>query len=136
MSSSALAVQIFLKMDRLDLARKEIKKMTDVDEDAIITQLAIAWVYMASVNNICFQKIKVSSTFFTNLFKGEKLQDAYFTFQEQADKNVSTSMLLNSQALCFINQAKYEEAVSLLQEALDKVKQTEKRKKKIIILDL
>ncbi len=74
--------------------------MTDVDEDSIVTQLALAWVYMAS---------------------GEKLQDAFFTFQEQADKNVSTSMLLNSQALCLINQAKYDEAVSLLQEALDKV---------------
>jgi len=96
---SALSIQIYLKIDRLDLAKKEIKKMTDVDEDAIITQLAIAWIYMAS---------------------GEKLQDAYFTFQEQADKNASTTMLLNSQALCFINQAKYEEAVNLLQEALDK----------------
>lgn len=53
--------------------------------------------------------------------KGEKLQDAYFTFQEQADKNTATTMLLNSQALCYINQGKYEEAVSLLQEALDKV---------------
>ena len=37
-------------------------------------------------------------------------------------------MLLNSQALCFINQGKYEDAVSLLQEALDKVKKLKKKK--------
>ena len=49
------------------------------------------------------------------------MQDAYFTFQEQADKNTPTSLLLNSQALCQINQGKYDEAQSIMQEALDKV---------------
>jgi len=96
---NALATQIYLKLDRLDLAKKEVKKMIEIDEDAIITQLAIAWVSMSS---------------------GEKLQDAFFTYQEQADKNSTTSILLNSQALCQINQGKYEEALSLLQESLDK----------------
>lgn len=99
LESSALAVVIYLKLDRIDLAKKEIKKMIEVDEDAIISQLAVAWVSMAS---------------------GEKLQDAYFTFQEQADKNSATSSLLNGQALCQVNQGKYDEAQSLLQEALDR----------------
>lgn len=99
LESSALAVVIYLKLDRIDLAKKETKKMVEVDEDAIISQLAVAWVSMAS---------------------GEKLQDAYFTFQEQADKNSATSSLLNGQALCQINQGKYDEAQSLLQDALDK----------------
>lgn len=36
------------------------------------------------------------------------------------DKHSSTIMLLNGQATCFIGQAKYEEAETALQEALDK----------------
>lgn len=96
---SALAVEIYLKLDRVDLAKKEVKKMIEVDEDAVITQLAVAWVSMSA---------------------GDKLQDAYFTFQEMADKNTGTSALLNSQALCQINQGKYDEAESLLKEALDR----------------
>lgn len=95
----ALAIQIYLKLDRHDLAKKELKKLVEIDEDAIVTQLANAWVNMAT---------------------GEKLQDSYFTFQELADKNSATSYLLNSQALCQINQGKFDEAQSLIQEALDK----------------
>ena len=50
LESSALATQIYLKLDRHDLAKKEVKKMIDVDEDSIVTQLAGAWVGMATVS--------------------------------------------------------------------------------------
>jgi len=87
-------------MDRVDLAKKEIKTMQEIDDDAVITQLASAWLNLQ--------------------LGGDKLQEAYYTFQELADKNTSTAMLLNGQATCFISQGKYEEAESALQEALEK----------------
>lgn len=100
LESLAITLDILLKMNRIDLAKKKLKEMQDKDDDATLTQLAQAWVNVA--------------------VGGDKLQDAYYIYQELVDKYGSSPILLNNQAVTFIGQGKYEEAEAALQEALDK----------------
>jgi len=97
---SALSVQIYISLDRLDLAKTEIGRMQQNDEDATLTQLAMAWFNLA--------------------VGGEKCQDAYYIFQELIDKYSSTISMLNAQATCYMRMGKFEDADSNLQEALDR----------------
>lgn len=49
-SSSALAVQIYLQMDRLDLARNEVATVKTWAEDALLLQMMEAWVDLRVVS--------------------------------------------------------------------------------------
>jgi len=95
-------VQAYLKISRLDLARKQLQAMKNAEDDATLTQITEAWV---------------------NIYLGgEKTQEAFYIFQELAEKHSVTVRLLNGQAVCHIHAGRFEEAEDLLMEALERVR--------------
>ena len=97
---AALRIQILLKMNRLDVAQRELAELTNSsDDDAVVTQLAQGWVYAA--------------------MGGSKCEEASYIFQELMDKFDPTVMLMNSLAVCKLHMEQYPEADELLQSALE-----------------
>ncbi|MEW5307331.1 MAG: hypothetical protein WDW36_009736 [Sanguina aurantia] len=97
---SALCVQVYLKMDRLDKAESQLKAMTSSDDDATITQLATAWVGVA--------------------VGGAKVQEASYIFQELGDKYNWTASLYNGRAVCAMKAGQWEDAERDLLDAMNK----------------
>jgi len=100
MEGLALLIQIYLRINRIDLAEKELKNLQQQDEDATVTLLATAWVNLA--------------------LGGEKVQDSLSTFQELLDKYNPTVLLLNGLAACSIQMKRYSEAEKYLLQAIEK----------------
>ncbi|KAI9337363.1 coatomer epsilon subunit-domain-containing protein [Zopfochytrium polystomum] len=97
----ALTVQIYLKMNRPDLARKEVAAMKAWADDATMAQLVEAW---------------------TNLFAGdEKTQEAFYTYDELSSSSTSAARpkLLVGKAVARMQAGKHDEAEELLLEALN-----------------
>mmetsp|Transcript_65408 Transcript_65408/g.206700 ORF Transcript_65408/g.206700 Transcript_65408/m.206700 type:complete len:289 (+) Transcript_65408:146-1012(+) len=96
----AMEVQICLKMNRPDVAEKQLKIMSAMDDDATLTQLATAWVGIG--------------------LGGAKVQEAAYIFQELGDKYNWTVKLLNGSACCNMKMGRPEEAERELLDALTK----------------
>ncbi|KAB2601603.1 coatomer subunit epsilon-1-like [Pyrus ussuriensis x Pyrus communis] len=100
MELNALTIQIFLKMHRSDYAERQLRLMQQVDEDHTLTQLAMAWLSLA--------------------VGGSKIQEAYLIFQDLSEKSQVTSLILNGKAVCCMHMGNFDEAETLLLEALQK----------------
>jgi coatomer protein complex subunit epsilon len=94
----SLLVTCFLRIYRLDLAENALKKMSDINDDATITQLTTAWFYLAK----------------------EKFNEAETLFGELLDKYGESVVLLNGKALVYMHQQSYEKANKILVSALAK----------------
>jgi Coatomer epsilon subunit len=46
----ALLIQLYIRIDRLDLAEKHLKVMKSADEDSTLSMLASAWIGLSSVS--------------------------------------------------------------------------------------
>jgi coatomer protein complex subunit epsilon len=43
---NAILVQLYLRIDRLDLAQKQVQAMKVIDEDGVLGMLATAWTHL------------------------------------------------------------------------------------------
>ncbi|KAL8495756.1 hypothetical protein ACS0TY_019757 [Phlomoides rotata] len=100
MELHALNVQIFLKMHRSDYAEKQLRIMQGIDEDHPLTQLANAWLNLA--------------------VGGSKIQEAYLIFQDFSERYQMTNLFLNGKAVCCMHKGEFDEAETLLLEALNR----------------
>jgi coatomer subunit epsilon len=101
MEQNLAMVSLLLRMDRPDLAQKKQKEMRAVDEDNPLTQLACAWIYMRAGES--------------------KVQEACNIYEDLIDKFGGSPLLLNGAASTKMHMGEYEEAESLLLEALTKI---------------
>lgn len=97
----ALQIVIYIKINRLDIAKKVFAVMQEKDDDATVTQLAQAWINME--------------------LGGEKLQDAFYCFDDFNEKFTASVLLLNNMAVCNMGQQKLDDNVSsYLRDGLDR----------------
>lgn len=96
----AMSVQMFLQLDRVDFAEKQLRAMSQLDDDATLTQLATAWVNVR--------------------LGGNKIQEAYYVYSELGEKFSWTARLYAGCAACQMHMGRFEEAERDLLEALSK----------------
>jgi len=82
------------------LLKKNFEICKKIDDDATLTQLASAWINLAS--------------------GGEKLNEALLTYTDLIEKYAPSPLLLNGLAVCNMHLRKYADAEKNLMQALEK----------------
>ncbi|CAA7405517.1 unnamed protein product [Spirodela intermedia] len=99
MELHALNVQIYLKMHNADYAGKQLRIMQQIDEDHTLTQLATAWHDLA---------VLILLSLSLSLIVG------------RLEKFLMTRLVLNGKAVCCMHMGNFDEAETLLLDALTK----------------
>lgn len=107
-------VQLYARVNRLDLALKQLQDMKRIEEDSTCTQLAQAWFWV--------------------LKGGENADEAAQLFQELTDRFGKTCLLLNGGAVAFMALRNYVEAERLLLEAYSKESQNQDTLTNLIVI--
>ena len=98
MEHLAMCVQIYIKIDRLDLARDALNLLKQADEDSVLVQLATAYLSLAQ--------------------GASRSDDAAHTFAALSEQYGPSLMLLNCMAVANIVGGKYDVAEGNLKEAI------------------
>jgi len=100
LESLSFVVQLYLRINRLDLAEKELEKLQKLDEDATITLLSTAWVHLHA--------------------GGDRSKEALGIFQDLVEKYGSTVTLLNGIGVSHLAAKRYNDAEKVFLQALEK----------------
>jgi tetratricopeptide (TPR) repeat protein len=98
MEDMLVCLQIYLKLDRLDLAKKSLQKLKQKDEDSILCQLAGVYVHLASGS--------------------EGSADAVHSINSLTEQYGSSPLLANLMACALLQQGDYAGAEQALEECL------------------
>ena len=98
MEHIAFALQIYLKLDRLDLATKQLQLLRQKDEEAVLTQLCSVYVNLATGLTGC--------------------DDAVHSLNSLTEQYGPSGVLLNLMSCALMQQGDYEKAEGKLEECL------------------
>jgi tetratricopeptide (TPR) repeat protein len=97
----ALSIQVYLRIDRLDLAERQLRALQDKDDESALFQLSAAHVYLA--------------------LGGDKHREALVTYQEMLQRYGEDSVAVtNGLCAALACLKRFDEAERLLKEALAK----------------
>jgi tetratricopeptide (TPR) repeat protein len=94
-----LCAQIYLSLDRLDLAKQTMQQLRKMDEDSILTQLTSVYIALATGSSMA--------------------AEANHTLNQLSEQYGPSPLLLNLTACALMQSGKYAEAESKLQQARD-----------------
>lgn len=98
LEASSILVQLYLSINRVDLASKEVQRMREKRDDAVPTQVARAWVNIESNKS--------------------GAEDALGTFQELKAKHGESVLILNGMASAHLHLGDYNNAEKALLQVL------------------